>query len=181
MKESILEWIQKGNTGCCFATLFAKNPEKIGWEFIFYTDFVYMQYTTAANIISINFPINWSKNNVRHWALSNGFYLEDTSDNTEGLRIQCREGISWVQYFGSDSHVKTRQSPYPMLMYCNKLGKTHYIKVGFKGILHLAHAWVDNLKEKTWDTLWDRSFKQTKKIIGHDLGIKEASKTTFLK
>jgi hypothetical protein len=176
-----LEWFVAGNTGCCFATLFVKNLKKIGWRFIFYTEFQYFKYMPETNIISIDFPIKWDKLLVKQWALANGFYIEDTSDKTEGLRIKCSEGIAWVQYFGPDSHVKTRQSPYPMLMYCNKLGKAHYIKVGFKGILHLAHAWIDNLKSKSWDTLWNQSYKQTKKILGHKPTINEASKTTWLK
>lgn len=31
--EKNLEWIAKGNTGCVFATLFAKNPDCVGWGF----------------------------------------------------------------------------------------------------------------------------------------------------
>jgi hypothetical protein len=176
-----LQWIAAGNTGCTFATLFAKNPKKIGWVFISPRNYRLESFKEDSNIISITFPLVMTAKFVKQWALMNDFYLEDTSDKTEGLRIKCKKGIAWVQYFGPDSHVKTRQSPYPMLMYCNKLGKAHYIKVGFKGILHLAHAWIEGLKEKAWDTMWDRSYKQTEKILGHKPTIAEASKTTFLK
>ena len=35
-------------------------------------------------------------------------YEDITSKNTIGLRIKTEEGVSWVQYFGKDSHAKTR-------------------------------------------------------------------------
>lgn len=133
------------------------------------------------NIVSISFPFHWSKEQVRKWALEHGFYEEQTSEETIGLRIKVDEGISWVQYFGPDSHVKTRQAPHPMLLYCNRLGPSHYVKVGFNGILHLAHAWSSKLTKKTYDLLWNRSFEQTRKKLGKSPTIKEAAKTTWLK
>lgn len=130
-------------------------------------------------IVAITFPERWSKEFVTEWALSEGFYLESTSDNTTGLRINCPQGKSWVQYFGPDSHVVTRRAPVPMLMYTQKLNKSYYIKVGFKGILHLAHAWCSSFKESMYDLLWNQSFYQTEKRLGHKPTIIEAAKTTF--
>lgn len=178
------EWIAKGSTGCTFATLFAKNPQSVGWGFFNPVQFIYNEHIDSL-LVSIEFIDYeegfWNKNNVREWALLNGFYLEDTSDNTEGLRYKCKEGVAWVQYFGPDSHVVTRQSPFPMLMYTNKLGKSYYVKVGFKGILHLAHAWYDKITERVYDLLWNRSYEQTKKKLGRTPDIISAAKTTWLK
>ena len=112
---------------------------------------------------------------IRH-----GFFLEKTSSGTEGLRILCGAYVSWVQYFGPDSHVVTRQSPYPMLMFTCRLGVSFYAKVGFHGILHLAHAFYDKISERVYNLLWDRSYEQVKKKIGHKPTIIEAAKTTFL-
>lgn len=180
-----LEWISKGNTGCTFATLFSKNLAVVGWKTIRNSQFKQRGILDDSLIICIEFPDwegeVWSKDMVRDWALRNGFYLEDTSDKTEGLRIKCDEGISWVQYFGPDSHVVTRQAPHPMLMYTNKLGLSHYVKVGFKGILHLAHAWYDKMDERVYDLLWERSFQQTKKKLGQSPDINSAAKTTWMK
>jgi len=120
-------------------------------------------------------------NQVKDWALAVGFYIEETSKGTEGLRIQCKDGVSWVQYFGPDSHVPTRRSPQPMLMYTNKLGVSYYAKVGFKGILHLAHAYLETISKDVYDLLWNRSYAQVCKKIGHKPTIKEAAKTTWLK
>jgi hypothetical protein len=177
-----LEWIRKGNTGCTFATFFSKIPEKIGWEFYDYNTWKVRNLfqIETANIISICFPKDFTKEDVRKWALSLNFYVENTSDNTEGLRIKVPQGEAWVQYFGPDSHVKTRRSPEPMLLYCNKTGVSYYWKVGFNGVLHLAHAWLEGAftKKKAY-TMWDRAHKQTKKIIGHNLTIAEAAKTTW--
>lgn len=171
------EWIAKGNTGCVFATLFAKSPETVGWKVIDYSEFP----CKDALLISIVFPEYFTQSMVRIWAFKNGFYEEIVKDNNIGLRIKCKEGVSWVQYFGKDSHVKTRQAPQPMLMYTQKLGKGFYVKVGFKGILHLAHAFSDSVKENIYDLLWNRSYKQTKKLLGHSPTLKEAAKTTWLK
>lgn len=176
-----LKWLQSGKTGCTFATLFAKSPESVGWEFFDYQEFMVKNLfqIVTANIVCINFPSHFTKKDVENWAYKCGFYKEETSPTTYGLRIKCKEGISWVQYFGKDSHVKTRQSPEPMLMYCNKLNKNYYVKVGWKGILHLAHAYSEKYTKAVYDLLWERSFKQTEKLLGHKPTIIEASKTTF--
>lgn len=176
-----IDWIKKGNTGCTFATLFSKNPKAVGWYFITPEEWVSESYSRKSLLLSIEFPYNYTLQDVKEWALKNDFYLEDTSDNTEGLRLKCDEGISWVQYFGPDSHVKTRQSPKPMLLFTRKLNKLYYYKVGFKGILHLAHAWMDGLDLKKLELLWNRSFIQTKSKLGQSPDITQAAKTTYLK
>lgn len=176
-----LEWISKGNTGCTFATLFAKNPAMAGWVFIPFWKFYPDEFTNSDLIISIEFPERWSAERVKQWALGKGFYVENTSDKTEGLRIKCDEGVSWVQYFGKDSHVSTRKSPQPMLMYTRKLNKSHYVKVGFNGLLHLAHAWYDKITDRVYDMLWERSYEQTRKKLGQSPDITQAAKTTWVK
>lgn len=175
-----LEWIRAGKTACTFATLFSKNPESVGWKFTTYDKFEKEGAPQEPLLVSVEFP-DWDKEKVRNWALVNGFYEESTGDETLGLRIDSEHGKSWVQYFGPDSHVVTRRSPMPMLLYCRKLNKSYYVKVGFKGILHLAHAWYDKINERVYDLLWERSYKQTEKLIGHKPTIYEASKTTWLK
>lgn len=177
-----LEWIAKGNTGCTFATLFAKNPAIVGCKVMGEREYRKGNFSDDTLIISIIFnPELYDKDAIRAWALRNGFYVEMTSRNTEGLRIKCDEGISWVQYFGPDSHVPTRRTPLPMLMFTRKLGKSHYIKVGFNGLLHLAHAWYDKISDRVYDLLWERSYHQTKKKLGQSPDITQAAKTTWLR
>lgn len=178
-----LQWIAKGKTGCTFATLFAKEPASVGWEFVSCYLWKFRQEYTKqiGNLVSITFPPDWNKEQVRRWALKNGFYEEETSEKTLGLRLKVDEGVSWVQYFGPDSHVVTRRAPEPMLIYCNKLNKSYYVKVGFQGILHLAHAWYEKISERVYDLLWKRSFEQTSKKLGHEPTVVEAAKTTWLK
>lgn len=180
-----LQWIQKGRTGCTFATLFSKSPDTVGWKFMNMLEWMNLHETLGFEkdclIVSIVFDEMFKKEDIRRWALQNGFYEENTSENTVGLRHREKEGISWVQYFGPDSHVVTRRTPYPMLMYTRKLNKSHYIKVGFNGLLHLAHAWYDKISDRVYDLLWQRSYKQTSKILGHAPTIVEAAKTTWLK
>ena len=173
-----LDWIKSGKIGCVFASALAKIHQKIGWHFVVNPSVLTIPEDTL--ILSVIFP---DKNIefIKNWALSNGMYIENVSDMYEGLRIKIDENISWVQYFGSDSHVKTRQSPHPMLSFTVKLPTKYYSKVGFNGILHLAHASIEFFKEKVADRLWERSFIKTKKELGHSPTVREASKTTFTK
>lgn len=172
MIDENLKYIRKGKTGCVFATILAKNPEKVGWKRVFNPE--KLEIPEDAFMVSFIFE-GRDKEYVRNWALQNGMYEEKTSDNTIGLRYKN----SWVQYFGQDSHVKTRQTPISELLFCVKLPKKYYYKVGFKGVLHLAHASIEHIKDNVLDFIWDRSFVRSKQIVGHKLGIEEAAKTTF--
>ena len=167
-----LQFIRSGRTGCVFASILARNPEKVGWVRI--ANPPKLIIPEEAFIVSYIFP-GKDKEWVRNWALQEGMFEEVTSSKGVGLRYKN----SWVQYFGKDSHAKTRQTPHPELLFCVKLPKNFYSKVGFKGVLHLAHASITHLKEGTLDRLWDLCFERTEKILGHKPTIKEAAKTTF--
>lgn len=171
-----LQFIRRGKTGCLFASILAKNPEKIGWKRIMNPKELIIP--SDANIISYIFE-GKGKEYVRKWALENGMYEDITSKDTIGLRIKTEQGVSWVQYFGQDSHAKTRQTPNAELLFCVKLPKKQYFKVGFKGVLHLAHASIEYLKEECLERLWQGSFDKTEKILGHKPTINEAAKTTW--
>lgn len=173
-----IDWIESGKIGCVFASALVKQRDKIGWNFIVNPEKLLIP--KGCFVLSVLFPdkdIFW----VREWAINNGMYLEDTHSLYEGLRIKMKGGISWVQYFGKDSHVKTRQAPYPMLSFTVKLPKKYYLKVGFNSILHLAHASVEYISNKAADTLWNQSIKKTKKELGFSPTITEAAKTTYKK
>jgi hypothetical protein len=175
--EENINWIKSGKIGCTFAALFAKAPEKVGWKFVEAKH--HLEIPKDAFMLSLVFP-DKSRWYVEQWAIANGFYTEPTGHGCYGLRIKVGTSISWVQYFGPDSHVKTRQTPHPMLSFTIKLPARFYAKVGFNGILHLAHASVEGLAKKVTDALWNRSLERTQKEIGHKLGIEQAAKTTFL-
>ncbi|AGO47537.1 hypothetical protein Phi4:1_gp004 [Cellulophaga phage phi4:1] len=180
MEDKNLQYIKQGKTGCVFATIMAREPSKIGWQRIFYpTTHWEHQVDKDSCIVSLIFPEHWDQKSVRSFALLNGFYLEDVGEGLEGLRYKTDAGVSWVQYFGPDSHVKTRQSPQPELLFTLKLSGKQYVKVGFKGVLHLAHASVEHIKEKNLDKIWEACFKRTKKILGYEPTISEGAKTTF--
>lgn len=164
------------NIGCTFAAFFAKNPHLVGWQTIINPE--KLEIPKDSFMISLQFH-NSDKSQVFRWARNNGFYIEWIDDKHSGLRYKIGGNVSWVQYFGPDSHVKTRQSPIPELMMCVKLPKKYYLKVGFKGILHLAHASIEGLKSIKVDKMWETSFKRTEKSLGHTPTIAEAAKTTY--
>jgi len=172
-----LEWLRSGCMGCMFGTVMAKDPEKIGWHF--QVNPKNILFADGCCILSCIFPESDARG-VLAWALDNGFFIEELGDYI-GLRYRIGDNIAWVQYFGPDSHVATRQSPYPMLTFTVALPSEYYYKVGFTGILHLAHASVKAIGLKARNLLWDRSHKSSRKIIGHELGLAESAKVTFIK
>lgn len=177
MQDINKKWMSNAkNIGCTFAALFAKNPHIVGWKTIVNPN--KLQIPDDAFILSLQFP-DMDKSQVFRWARNNGFFIEWLDDNNSGLRYRLGDNIAWVQYFGKDSHVKTRQAPIPELMMCVKLPAVSYFKVGFKGVLHLAHASVAGLKKLKADRLWDTSFKNTQKALGHKPTLREAAKTTY--
>lgn len=171
-----LEWMKSGKVGCTFASYFARFPDSIGWKFIVNPDSFYVP--EDCSMLSLVFP-NSNKKYVKEWALQNGFYLEHIEDNLTGLRHNFPDGIAWVQYFGYDADVKTRQCPHPMLLMSVKLPLKTYAKVGFKGVLHIAHASVAGLSKFVADKLWVTSHSNTTKQLGHAATIREAAKTTY--
>lgn len=173
-----IDWISSGKIGCVFASALVKVRDEIGWEFQINPS--ELKIPKNAFIMSMVFP-DGNIDTVREWALKNGFYIENVGDMYEGLRIKQGNSIAWVQYFGPDSHVLTRQSPYPMLSFAVKLSAYSYWRVGFNGILHLAHASVRTLTDRKQETLWNQSEIKTAQILGHKPTQREAAKVTYLK
>ena len=172
-----LEWFRSGNSGCTFCTMLSRVPETIGWVYV--ENPTKLVIPSNAYIVSYGFG-NKTKDEVIAWALQNGMYMERVDDEHLGLRLNVNGAVAYVQYFGQDSHCKTRQAPEAELVFCVKQGTSVYHKVGFKGILHIAHACVAKLGEKICDIFWERSYKCTANILGHKAGVAEAAKTTFL-
>lgn len=178
-KDPNLKYIRQGKTGCVFATIMARDPKKVGWQRITNPTSHWERLVEKNTyIVSLIFE-GRSKEWVKNFALLNGFYIENINEELEGLRYKTKEGESWVQYFGPDSHVKTRRAPVSELLFTVALPKKYYSKVGFKGVLHLAHASVEHIKEKSLDKIWESCFKRTKKILGYEPTVEEAAKTTF--
>lgn len=178
------DWIKSGKIGCVFASALVKQAEKIGWKFYLKENAIdYRQDISDGKVFiaSIIYPGMTAKE-VKEHALNSGMYIENINDMYEGLRVSFGNGnISWVQYFGLDSHVKTRQSPHPMLSFAIKLPTHVYAKTMAKGIFHLAHASIEFLTAKKCDTLWEQSYSKTKKELGYSPTIRESAKVTFVK
>src|SRR5665811_614284 len=123
--QNQIEWIKSGKIGCLFASALVRKHEEIGWMFDVNPE--KLEIPQSAFILSLIFP-EANTETIRTWALGNGMYFENIDKLYQGLRIKIDKDISWVQYFGQDSHVKTRQSPYPMLSFAVKLPKRYYLK-----------------------------------------------------
>ena len=170
------QWMSSGKIGCAFAAYFAKRPNLCCWVTVVNPDTFYMP--KDAMILSIQFP-DKTKKQVFDWAISNGFYTEDLGNGNIGLRYKIGDKIAWVQYFGLDSHAKTRQAPIPELCLTVKMPLQSYAKVGINNVLHLAHACVSSLNKRAQDIMWNSSFTNTEKRLGHKPTLNEAAKTTY--
>lgn len=189
--EENVKWIESGKIGCVFASRLIKMRDLIKWHFYIIPHmnckFKIDSYSETS-VLSMIFP-NQNKETVKEWCLDNGFYEEllfgtekedGTNDWFIGLRYKLPNGsVAWVQYFGPDSHVKTRQTPHPMISFTVNLPTHIYAKTMKSNIYHLAHASIEFLSGKKADTLWARSIAQTKKLLGHKPDLSEAAKTTF--
>ena len=173
-----LRWISAGNTGCTFASVLSRTPEAIGWKREVSPDKLVINEDDF--MISYIFP-NKNMVEVLEWALLNGMYLVEIDEECLGLRLQVGESVSWVQFFGQESHAVTRRTPHNEITFSTKKSKSSYYKVGFKGVLHLAHACTSFIKKSIADIFWESSFVNTKNILGHTPTNKEAAKATFLK
>lgn len=60
-----------------------------------------------------------------------------------------------------------------------KLSGIQYAKVGFKGILHLAHASIAAISPKAADILWKSSHENTTRRLGYPAGDEQAAKVTY--
>lgn len=173
-----LEYIQKGKTGCTFATFLSKNPANVGWRRT--VNPTKLDIDSFDYVVSYIFP-DGNKESVLEWCLSQGFYLEEITDKCLGLRLKIGKKVSYVQYFGPDSHCKTRQTPYSEILFCTQLAPFIYHKVKIDKILHLAHSFVGHIRKTAADKFWKSSHQNTAAILGHKPTVVEAAKTTFLK
>lgn len=177
MEDQNKKWMSNAkNIGCTFAAFFASRPGLCNWVTLVSPES--FEIPKDASILSLQFP-GMSKHQVSLWALDNDFFVEPIGDGNIGLRKMIGKHVAWVQYFGPDSHVKTRQTPIPELMLCVKRPALSYVRVGFKGILHLAHASVKYISQTKAHKLWHTSHYQTEKSLGHKPTLKEAAKTTY--
>ena len=71
-----LQFIRSGRTGCVFASILARNPEKVGWVRI--ANPPKLIIPEEAFIVSYIFP-GKDKEWVRNWALQEGMFEEVTS------------------------------------------------------------------------------------------------------
>lgn len=162
-----VRWIKNGKMGCAYAALLVNQRNLIGWKFEVVNDINNFDFKIAQDtyLSSLIFPYE-NLESVKNWALKNGFFIENIDELHEGLRIEIENKKAWVLYFGPDSHLKTRQSPFPMLMFTVKIPKIYHVKVLLKGILSVAHTSLEYISDKQNDKLWEQSHDMSKKILG---------------
>lgn len=190
--DEVIDYISKGNIGCTFAAVAARNPERYDWGFY---EVTYMEQPMPKHYhstVSIIFPDTWKAQDVKVWCLrqgmtevvvTNGTWWNRlkrwfTGEKLIGLRYEQDGYPAYVMYMGQDSHCPTRKTPHPIITFRSKRPLAPFYRVGFSGVLHIAQMFMDIAQYKM-EKLWESSHRNSKRIVGKPLNEEHAAKTTF--
>lgn len=198
-------WFTQGQVGCAFAKYMAKDTQQFGWDFITYTendfsknkiselydDIKYYIKKEHSETLSVIFPLIKTEKdfaNLIHSLISNtDIFIEKTLQYNNHtllamrLDISGHENNSWIMALGPlDTFPLTRQAPFLQLVIRLKVKDTDRMYSKAKNVpdAHNADMPVDMLPIHMQDRLWEASFKNTKRVLGHKPDNLSAAKYT---
>lgn len=195
--QSQMTFFKLRKAGCIFAAYVAKNPKKYGWfQKIVKSNLCEIEDAISSSIssksittISLIFPeINAIEDLIELVYLlekSNLIFFTVLNYNNYrciGIRIKVNELTSWVSGFGSFEFLpKTRQAPYTEITFRVKpRPKFDFVlKASPENVIHLADLDLLGKSERSFKGMWQASFNNTFKILGHSPDLMSAAKTTF--
>ncbi len=198
IKREQIEFFKKHQTGCSFAALAAKNPQKYGWiQSIVGIDTYLIENEIHAAIenpgvttVSLIFPEVVSARSLTRLVdvlqSCPCMLLEQRTlyENSIcfGFRVKVGTITSWVSGFGKFSFLpKTRQAPYTEIAFRVKR-RPHYdwvMKESPPNVIHLADLDMLGLSKAIFQNLWNNSLSKTAELLGHRPDLRSAAKTTF--
>ena len=99
-----------------------------------------------------------------------------------GYRLKIEDNSSWILGFGGfDFLPKTRQSLFTEIVFRCK-PKPEYrqeMKESEKGVLHIAHMYMQGMRENKFKSLWYGSMNHVEEILGRDSDLRSKARTTF--
>lgn len=204
--ELTQNWFKQGQVGCGFAQYMAGDADKFGWRFIVEKESEYTKSSISKlygrinehlqasgdEVLSILFPNIDS--DVRFAELIQSlveytpFFIENTQEYSEELillslrlDISGNKNNSWIMALGPFSNFPaTRQCPITQIVIRLKVKDTGrmYHKAKNVSDAHNADMPVDMIEPRKQDALWEISFKNTERVLGHKPDNLSAAKYT---
>ncbi len=204
--ELTQNWFKQGQVGCGFAKYMAGDSDRFGWRFIVEKKSEYTKssisklYSKIKNhiqhsgdeVLSILFPhinsdISFAeliKSLVEHTP----FFIDNVQEYSEKLilislrlDISGNKNNSWIMALGPfDDFPKTRQCPVTQIVIRLKVKDTERMYHEAKNVsdAHNADMPVDMIEPRKQDALWELSFKNTERVLGHKPDNLSAAKYT---
>lgn len=196
--EDQLLFYRKGNAGCLFAAHAAADPNKFGWYFsVCEADQAKIEAAIQESISdekvstqSIIFPkvLLWEDLKqllltlLKIQTISIGQEDEHEGSVCLGLRLKVGMETSWMLGFGPfDFLPKTRQATFTEVTFRCK-PKPEYqqvMKESDPGVLHVAHIYMQGMKEAKFKSLWYGSIDNVEEVLGRASDLRSKAKTTF--
>lgn len=193
-----LRFLTRKRAGCLFAAVAARSPEKYGWVHRFPTvaeDAVDSCIEAATRdpgvtTLSMVFPqITTTNDLLRFLGVLKRCSLVTLEQEEEahgclcfGFRAEVGELRSYVAGFGNYAFLpKTRRTPsVEITMRVKPRPQYDFVfKEAPACVIHLADLDMRGMPpEKLW-RLWDGSFVQTERILGHKPDLRSAARTTY--
>lgn len=194
-----LDFFVQNLSGCGFAALAAREPEKFEWQHVIVArdEIATLDSVVEAAIasptvstLSIIFP-DISTNDELDGLISaltgNYIYAHETHDTSHNrcyrFRAKIGEDTSFVSGFGPFGYMpKTRQSPYTSIVMRVKPRPAYdwHLKEPEEGIIHVADMDMKGLPDRKLKRLWRNTFLTVAGILGKKPDEESAAKTTFL-
>lgn len=196
--EDQLVFYRKGDAGCLFAAHAAADPNKFGW----YLSVCDVDQEKIEAVIqeaiddekvstqSIIFPkvLNWEDLKqllvtlLKIQSISLGQEEECEGSFCLGLRLKIGMETSWMLGFGPfDFLPETRQALFAEIVFRCK-PKPEYrqvMKESDPGVLHVAHMYMQGMKEAKFKSLWYGSIDNVEEVLGRPSDLRSKAKTTF--
>lgn len=196
--DNQLQFYREGRAGCLFAAHAAIDPAKYGWRLCVVDPTVAgvespLREAIASPTISTSsliFPTvrTWSDLKALLTMLRTcpsffvGQSIEVMGTVCLGYRVRIGDLTSWVTGFGPFEFLPaTRRSPYTEIALRTKPRPNYRVvmKEAPEGVIHLADMDMLAMSRDKFTSLWDGSFENTAKVLGHKPDLRSAAKTTF--
>ncbi len=197
--DAQLYFYMSGGAGCLFVAHAANDPSKYEWRLEILQATIHKVDATiktamedgGISTLSLLFPSILTAEHLVEFLKELGAaskyvgisqYEELLDAVCLGLRARISGLTSWVTGFGPfDFLPATRRAPHVELtMRINP--RPHYnvvMKEAPSGVIHLADMDMKSMRQKKFLALWNGSFINTEKILGHKPDLRSAARTTF--
>lgn len=194
-----LAFFSRNQSGCAFAVIAARDPDKYEWRHDIVTDVEPAQIAArvcaaledpAISTLSLVFPSVTDVDGLMGLlaALRCGpIYLHETHDTSNNrcyrFRARVGEDESYISGFGPfDFMPETRRTPHTSIVMRVKPRPDYawHLKPPVAGIVDVAAMDMKGISDRNLKRLWNNSFLTVRGILGKKPDEESAAKTTFI-